>query len=879
MNIRIARFLFFVWMSLSAGNILMGQTTFKNPIISGMNPDPSICRVGDDYYLVTSTFEYFPGLPIYHSKDLVNWKMIGYALDRPSNCPLMGAASGTGGNYAATIRHHNGTFYVSCTNYGGQGSQGAFYVTATNPAGPWSEPYWVDNWGVDPSLLFENDSIYYVFPDDKNNFLLATVNPATGKFHKAPKVIAHGTGAASQEGPHIYKINGYYYLMSAEGGTGMQHMQVAQRSLSPWGPYEVSPVNPVISHKDNLGHPFQAIGHADIVQLPDESWWLVCLGYRMKGGNYHHLGRETFLAPLTWNAEGWPIGGDNRIVGEEITLPNLAPHPWPAEPVRDEFDNSTLRLDWNFVRNPFAADWSLSERPGYLRLKGSAKNFSETSSPAFVGRRQTAFNMVASTKVDFVPVAENEEAGLVVRGNDINHYDLLITLLGDKRVVMLRKYLQDKVVSVQYKEIGTGEVVLRVSATDLEYKFWVQEEGKTAVLIGTAASKNLSTEIIGGFTGTFIGMYASGNGTANTNPADFNWFDFEEEPTVPYTWSLGAAEELNQMQTPELVSATSAASDKTKLTWKTVANATRYTVERYNGSVFVAIGTTLAAGDTVFNDTDLLGSTLYLYRVVAQNEAGSSHPSIVASVWTRPNPGPFSGTPFAIEGKIEAEDYDHGVSNDSWYDTDAANKGEKYREDGVDISSCWDTGGGHAIGWIEDGEWLVYTVNINDTLVDLEVRYLTWWNSGARVRFTMNGTILADTELPHTGGVWTTHTVKNVELPKGDHKKLKVVFVKGGFDFNWMNFVKATTTSIPSFEDTGSGIRVYPNPASNVLNIQSPDFKYTHVEIYSVDGKRIVSKELAYTPENKLPISLPEGVYILNLNSLKEKRSVNFIVK
>lgn len=200
---------------------------------------------------------------------------------------------------------------------------------------------------------------------------------------------------------------------------------------------------------------------------------------------------------------------------------------------------STISLQWNFLRNPYVADWSLTEKPGYFRLKGSKVSLKEKDSPAFVGRRQTAFNMVASTKISFIPTADNEEAGLVVHGNDINHFDLLITMLEGKRVVMLRKYLNDKVVGINYKEVPEVDIILRVSATDLQYKFWVQKEGETATLIGTAATKDISTEVIEGFIGAYIGMYASGNGRANTNPADFDWFDFEEDVTQPFTWVDG----------------------------------------------------------------------------------------------------------------------------------------------------------------------------------------------------------------------------------------------------------------------------------------------------------------------------------------------------
>ena len=504
--------------------------TYRNPVITGMNPDPSICRVGDDYYLVTSTFEYFPGLPIYHSKDLVHWKLIGHALARPSNNPLMGAASG-GGQYAATIRYSDGTFYVIGTNYGGKGSRGISYVSAKDPSGPWSEPVWLDRWEVDPSLLFADGKAYYISPDNKGSFLVGELDMKTGKFIVEPKKVAEGRGGSSPEGPHLYKVGDYYYLMSAEGGTGYQHREVIQRSRSPYGPYEPSPTNPVASNMNDPANPFQAIGHADIVETPD-GWWLVCLGIRPKGGNFHHLGRETFLAPVTWK-DGWPRVGDDGVVKQEYALPKLPPHPWEAQPVRDEFDQEKLGLDWNFVRNPHSEDWSLSARRGWLRLNGTAISFKEKDSPAFVCRRQTGLDAVVSTKLSFTPTAANEEAGLVVRGNDTNFYKFVVTRVDGRRVIKLDTVLKEQLTPGAVKPLADGDVVLRISATEREYQFWIQPDGQRAEQIGAALTKDLSTEVISGFTGVFIGMYASGNGAKNANPADFDWFDYETTVRLP----------------------------------------------------------------------------------------------------------------------------------------------------------------------------------------------------------------------------------------------------------------------------------------------------------------------------------------------------------
>lgn len=865
----------FVLIGLFLGSSVFAQTTFKNPILTGMNPDPSICRVGDDFYLITSTFEYFPGLPIYHSKDLAHWKMIGYVLSKASNNPLIGCESATGGQYAPTLRYNNGTFYVTCTNYGGQGSQGAFYVTAKDPAGPWSNPIWVNNWYVDPSPMFANDSMYYLTPDNAGSFMIGTMNPATGKYYTPLRKIAAGLGGSSPEGPHSYKINDYYYLMSAEGGTGYQHKEVIQRSKSPYGPYEASPVNPVVSHENVPNNPFQAIGHADLVQLPDNSWWLVCLGFRPVGGNYHHLGRETFLAPVTWSADGWPKVGTDGIVKEEYPVPNLPEHIWEKEPVRDDFDSITLRLPWNFIRNPHAANWSLTEKPGYLRLNGSKISFREKDSPAFIGRRQSAFNLVASTKIGFIPTAENEEAGLVVRGDDKNHFDLLVTLFAGKRVVMFREYLQDKVLRLNYREIPDGDITLRISATDLEYKFWLQTEGKTAELIGTATTKDLSTEKIGGFTGTYIGMYASGNGKVNTNPADFDWFDFEEEPALPYSWSLGAKDVRNRMVAPVIVSTSSASYDQAKIGWNNIENETSYIIERYADGKFDSISST-QADDTIFIDNGLTGNTMYIYRIVAKNESGYSNASIAVSVVTLPKPGAYFGTPAPIPGKIETENYDWGEKDEAYFDTDNVNNGGKYRNEGVDVQSCWDTNNGYEIGWIEGGEWLAYTVDVNDSIVDIQLRLAS--NSGGSIKFELDGKEIAKTDIVVTGG-WSTYktvTLSNVKLDTGKNKKMKVIFASGGFNFNWMNFVKVKPTTVTVVRE--NGISVYPNPAFDMLTVKCESFKYSTIEIFNMEGKCMLSELASNQTENNIQFSLPAGQYVLSLNNASQKKTVKFSV-
>jgi alpha-N-arabinofuranosidase len=504
--------------------------TFSNPIISGFYPDPSICRVGDDYYTVHSSFEYFPGVPIFHSKDLVHWRQIGYCLTRKSQLPL-DKVRASGGIYAPTLRYHKGKFYMVTTNVDGGGN---FYVTAVNPAGPWSEPIWLDQSGMDPSLFFDDDGkVYYTRHEGQGDGYIAqrTLNLETGKLEGPLKKIWGGTGGVWAEGPHLYKINGRYYLMVSEGGTSYDHSVTIARSDSPWGPFESCPNNPILTHRKSPELPIQVVGHADLVDTPD-GWWLVCLGVRPQGGRFHHIGRETFLAPVVFNNEGWPVVNGNGTIELIMPAPRLPQHIWEQPSARDDFDKSSLALQWNFLRNPYDGDWSLTERPGFLRLHGSAVTMSDKDSPAFVGHRQTDFNCVASTLLEFDPNSENEEAGLVVRGNDKHHYEIGVTLKNGKRQVLFRKVLKGKIIEpVKYVDIGAGPVVLSVKATPLTYEFFCKSSNGDMQVLGTALTKDLSVEAIGFedgmcFTGDYFGMYAAGNGRKSTTPADFDWFEY-----------------------------------------------------------------------------------------------------------------------------------------------------------------------------------------------------------------------------------------------------------------------------------------------------------------------------------------------------------------
>ncbi|MBU4377032.1 MAG: glycoside hydrolase family 43 protein [Candidatus Omnitrophica bacterium] len=495
---------------------------YKNPVISGFYPDPSVCRVGEDYYLVTSSFEYFPGVPIFHSKDLINWRQIGYCLTRKSQLPLEKARSSSG-IFAPTIRHHNGTFYMVTTNANGWRN---FFVYSKDPAGDWSEPVWLDQGGIDPSLFFDDDGSVYFASTGVNCIVQSTIDIKTGKQLIDTQEIWRGTSGSYPEGPHLYKINGTYYLMIAEGGTEFGHMETIARSKSPWGPFESCLRNPILTHRSSV-EPIQCTGHGDLVEAHNGTWWMVFLGVRTNGHPpCHHIGREVYLAPVKWDKDGWPVVGDNGRVYLEMETDCLPLDPQKSIETRDDFDSKSLGIDWNFLRNPKEEDWPLSERPGFIRLTGSAVTLDDFDSPAFIGRRQRHFNCRVQASLSFSPENENEEAGLTVFMNERHHYEIAVTRLAKERRVIVRKRIGGLSAIVASEKIGEGAVTLGLSANKDLYQFFYLHKDSGNSVLAEGETRYLSSEVAGGWTGVFFAMYATGNGKKSKSPAYFDWFEY-----------------------------------------------------------------------------------------------------------------------------------------------------------------------------------------------------------------------------------------------------------------------------------------------------------------------------------------------------------------
>ncbi|MBN2086458.1 MAG: glycoside hydrolase family 43 protein [Anaerolineales bacterium] len=512
--------------------------TFRNPILPGFYPDPSVCRVGEDYYLVNSTFEFFPGLPIHHSRDLVHWRPAGHVLTRPSQLNLDGIRP-SGGLWAPTIRHHGGVFYVINTLMDGRKEKGNFIVTAPAIEGPWSEPYWLnDAPGIDPSLFFDGDGrAWYAgnraLPDAEysghSEIWLQELDRKAMQL--TGPIYSLWAGALKRaiwpEGPHIYKVNGMYYLMIAEGGTGHDHSVSIARSEKITGPYEGCPRNPILTHR-HLGkdYPIVGTGHADLVETPKGEWWMVLLAMRPYGGYFYNLGRETFLTPVRWE-DGWPVvnPGIGRVEFEG-PAPDLPEQPWPAAPACDHFDSPALGPQWNFLRTPREEFWNLAERPGHLRLRLRPQMLAVKANPSFVGRRQQHIDFTARAAMEFTPRSPDECAGLVLLQNDDFHFRFTVTLEKEPVIRLIKRERGSETVLAS-KAIRSGKVYLKVSAAGQAFSFHFAEQSERWQPVAeNVDGRILSTPVAGGFIGAYIGMYASSNGKPSDNFADWDWFEY-----------------------------------------------------------------------------------------------------------------------------------------------------------------------------------------------------------------------------------------------------------------------------------------------------------------------------------------------------------------
>jgi xylan 1,4-beta-xylosidase len=511
------------------------RDSYFNPILAGFYPDPSIARVGDDYYLVNSSFAYFPGVPIFRSRDLVHWAQLGHVLDRPSQLPLDSAGISRG-IFAPVIREHAGTFYMITTLIDRGGN---FFVTATNPAGPWSEPTWLPEVdGIDPSFFFDDDGKAYVINNGPpigtplynghRAIWIQEFDIASKKMVGPRSLIVNGGVDLAKkpiwiEAPHIFKREGRYYLICAEGGTADQHSEVVFRSDAVGGPYVPFSGNPILTQRQldpSRPFPITSTGHADFVETPTGEWWAVFLGTRPYGDDTYNTGRETFLLPVKWT-DGWPvILQGNATVPYQAKRPGLVATSPAAVPmsgnftVRDDFKSPTLAPYWTFIRTPREKWYSLSANTGTLAIDARPAKLGSNGQLSFIGRRQQHLNATASTALRFTPSHDDDAAGLVAFQNDEFYYFIGVTMVGGARVVRVVERA-GKLTDGAERVLGSapldgaGPVYLKIVARGARYDFlYALKPDAWKPLFMNADGTVLSTKVAGGFVGTMFGMYA-----------------------------------------------------------------------------------------------------------------------------------------------------------------------------------------------------------------------------------------------------------------------------------------------------------------------------------------------------------------------------------
>lgn len=517
--------------------------TFKNPILAGFYPDPAITDDGNgNYYMVHSTFAYFPGIPVFHSTDLVNWKQMGSVLDRPEQVDLEGFGVSRA-VFAPDISYDDGTFYVTCTIVDGRGN---FVVTAKDPAGPWSNPVWLPEVkGIDPGLFFDDEKSYIVYNSDAPNNQPKYEGHRTIRLYEFDKenlkvkgenriLVDGGVDITKEpiwaEGPRIYKLRGYYYLMTAEGGTAVNHEEVIYRNKDindEFVPYEK---NPILTQKHldpDRENPITSAGHADIVLGPDNEWYGVFLAVRPYEGDYYNTGRETFMAPVKWHND-WPVfdlGGEE--IKYEYPLPegvtvneDLFPLNGNFSFTRD-FEEEELAPHWLFLRTPKTKWYSLDN--GSLTMQTRPETISGTSNPSFIGHRQQHLTGNVSTTFKFSAEKPNEKAGLVAFQNEEHYYFISKSIEEGAPVVQLYKGSGEGAKLLESKKLPAQNETLEVKIDFDEEKYnFHYRAGKDWQALGeNLDGKYLSTREAGGFVGVVLALYTTSNGEASVNSAVF----------------------------------------------------------------------------------------------------------------------------------------------------------------------------------------------------------------------------------------------------------------------------------------------------------------------------------------------------------------------
>ncbi len=534
----------------------------NNPILTGFHPDPSVCRVGKDYYIAVSTFEWFPGVMIYHSKDLKHWHLVSTPVNRTSQLNMLGNPD-SGGVWAPALSYHDGKLWLIYSDVkelsGSWKDVNNYLITCDTIDGKWTDPIYLNSSGFDPSLFHEEDGKKYLvnmvwdYRPTRHSFYgiaLQEYSPEERKLIGPSKIIFKGTNRKLTEAPHLYKINGYYYLLTAEGGTKYEHAATIARSKKIEGPYEIHPENPLITSWSSPELPLQKAGHGSFVQTHTDEWYFVHLTARplkyketplLENRGYCPLGRETAIQKIEWKG-GWPYITGGNFPKNRVESPSIPEQMWEKTPIKESFDQEQLPLHFQTLRIPFTEEiGSLTERKGYLRLFGR-ESFHSLFTKSLVARRWQHFSFEAVTKVECSPENFMQLAGMTNYYNTKNWSSIHLTHDEEKgRVIALLDCVNGQLcepVGIIPTPDNVSAVYLKTIVSYETYRYSYSFDGKVWIDVGhTFDSLKLSDDYTaetqeGFFTGAFVGMFAID--TSGTRlAADFDFFSYEEKGGKP----------------------------------------------------------------------------------------------------------------------------------------------------------------------------------------------------------------------------------------------------------------------------------------------------------------------------------------------------------
>lgn len=482
---------------------------YSNPVLSGMYPDPSVCYVDGNYYLVNSTFEYMPAVPVFRSSDLVNWEQIANCIENPESIGMLECPC-SGGIFAPTIRWHDDKFYMITSCFGKNGIKN-FYITAERAEGPWSEPIFIDIDGIDPSLYWENDKTYIQYA------AFGIINQVeydekSGKIVNGPHVLTRGCGGRDTEGPHMWKRNGFYYLLLAEGGTREGHMVTIMRSRSVWGPFEASPYLPVVSNRDYAREALQCVGHADWVTDKCGNDYLLTLGCRyIKHRTV--LGRETLLTPAYWTEDGWlKAATDNMPVTSETAFEGVQKN-------KESFfiNMNEKNIPLNIISPRKRHDERVLFYNEQMEVTGNSHTLGDEADPVFLAVRQSEYKFDFESEISFIPEDDSQAAGVTVYADTQHYFSLFLSRRRDGICLIFRKKVDDlQEETIVLDNISEHSLKLFITGDEEKYYFSYSIKNQKRNEIGWTYNKHLSNSCTGSQnTGTVIGVYVEGECKAN----------------------------------------------------------------------------------------------------------------------------------------------------------------------------------------------------------------------------------------------------------------------------------------------------------------------------------------------------------------------------